>query len=784
MSWTILCAPFADTTCADMCVSDPSLWVPNWMSAMANYPPPPPPPLPDHQQYNSLYPASVGAHHKVESGQQPPLQYTSLNTPSYPKIESVTPAQRHNAQLQDLAQELSQHAALEDSQCHETQQTSQPLQQQGLPHVQPTAHAGAPQIPEQLSAQEIARSNRLRKACDSCSVRKVKRPSRRRGPPNRHAEAIKRRRLEEGGSLPSGQSSPSSPTHAALGLNALSSSTAGYQLTADSICPIETLDLLIDDFFTYIHPLCPFPHEPSFREAWKRREDVKNKAFLALLASMIGALVSSFPRKPRQHLKAHKREHMFPNHMSLVHRCQQVCAVARGPGYLESESLSVYDAATSYFLAVMTTYTFRWRLGRLYFGECLTILRTLGLHKPTGHSYAQLGSLPLAMGSRAGEQDGNRDQPVDNITLEMGRRIFWTMFVSVKTIQQLGASFGELVIPPSTPSDPYPPLPVEVDDFCIYPTHNEQQPAGLLPMTVGFNTNVKVFSSYDPLATMELAWGIDAVVDWERQKRVLHESLRRCKRSIAELPPELKVYPNGSPFGRTNQQNGDSYSSNSSHVNSLQNPRQPPIYPSLPLETEQSPELRRRMQYEIQKANTYASALSTRSYIVEKYFNLCEAHDRLRSQSQLPGSMPSSPGTGVTAAGIDGMLPQAPTSHFDVVGQEMRQEREEIIKDLLVVLSSINQVNMEPNGNSFTMKIRAIASTLLEVSDQRKGQIALQAQDYLATFLKILMKLERVSPANGDQDQPEDEEAELQHWADLREYQLKFAQQGGLVGLS
>ncbi len=82
------------------------------------------------------------------------------------------------------------------------------------------------------------------------------------------------------------------------------------------------------------------------------------------------------------------------------------------------------------------------------------------------------------------------------------------------------------------------------------------------------------------------------------------------------------------------------------------------------------------------------------------------------------------------------------------------------------------------------MKIRAIASTLLEVSDQRKGQIALQAQDYLATFLKILMKLERVSPANGDQDQPEDEEAELQHWADLREYQLKFAQQGGLVGLS
>jgi len=82
------------------------------------------------------------------------------------------------------------------------------------------------------------------------------------------------------------------------------------------------------------------------------------------------------------------------------------------------------------------------------------------------------------------------------------------------------------------------------------------------------------------------------------------------------------------------------------------------------------------------------------------------------------------------------------------------------------------------------MKIRSIASTLLDVPDQRKGQLALQAQEYLAAFLKILMKLERVSPANGDLDEAEDEETELRNWADLRDYQLKFAQQGGLLGMS
>jgi hypothetical protein len=91
------------------------------------------------------------------------------------------------------------------------------------------------------------------------------------------------------------------------------------------------------------------------------------------------------------------------------------------------------------------------------------------------------------------------------------------------------------------------------------------------------------------------------------------------------------------------------------------------------------------------------------------------------------------------------------------------------------------------------MKIRSIASTLLESSDRRKGPVALQAQEYLGAFLKILMRLERVSPANSDSGHPSssspaaaaaDDDAELRSWADLRDYQMKFAQQGGILGLS
>lgn len=83
-----------------------------------------------------------------------------------------------------------------------------------------------------------------------------------------------------------------------------------------------------------------------------------------------------------------------------------------------------------------------------------------------------------------------------------------------------------------------------------------------------------------------------------------------------------------------------------------------------------------------------------------------------------------------------------------------------------------------------TMKVRCIAGTLLDAPDERKGPISNEAREYLGAFLKLLMRLERVSPESSDPDQPEDEESEFRAWADLREYQMKFAQQGGLLGVA
>jgi hypothetical protein len=72
---------------------------------------------------------------------------------------------------------------------------------------------------------------------------------------------------------------------------------------------------------------------------------------------------------------------------------------------------------------------------------------------------------------------------------------------------------------------------------------------------------------------------------------------------------------------------------------------------------------------------------------------------------------------------------------------------------------------------------------LLNVPKTRKGSVALQSEQYLVQFLDILNKLERTTPANSDNDQPETEESELQQWADLRSYQMKFQEAGNAFGL-
>jgi hypothetical protein len=151
------------------------LQVEHWMLAqMSHYPPPPPP---DQQHYSPLYPTSAGTPQLLDPSQQNQLQFSNLNQPAYPKLESATPTGQDSPQIHNLAQELQKHAAHEEHQRQQIQQAAQRLQhqaqhQQQQQHFQPQPNQIQPDVSS--DSQQPQKTNRLRKACDSCSIRKVK----------------------------------------------------------------------------------------------------------------------------------------------------------------------------------------------------------------------------------------------------------------------------------------------------------------------------------------------------------------------------------------------------------------------------------------------------------------------------------------------------------------------------------------------------------------------------------------------------------------------------------
>ena len=456
------------------------------------------------------------------------------------------------------------------------------------------------------------------------------------------------------------------------------------------------MQLLLDDFFTYIHPLVPIPHEPTFRAAFERREDVTSGTFLALLASMIGFLVASFPRRPKLRLNTEAERFAFPNSIALVKRCHDVATQARGTGYLDRNA-TVYDAAISYFLGVCAGYVYSMRRCRLYLAECRTMLQVYGLcRSPTNLSQISTLSATSPMSSTSAisadqsSQSLTDNQNWDLISQELGRRLFYVCLVGYQSLLQLGSSDIKMHVPPETPTDRYPPFPLEIDDEFIYPTLINQQPTGRVSRLVGFNANVRVYSSYNTLLAWETAFGSGQIFNWEHQRSSLWDCLQKAKSALLEVPVELSLFhPKQAPprFSGIGEE-GSVFNYPDDHIN----------------------QEKRAIQYEIQKANIYASQLCTRSWLVEKYWNLFETYARYGDPASLT-TINTTPN--IKTEGPSDTQPESTSetlsevssrsvahAQTDYIGRMMAQERKLVIKDLFVLLRTVNELNMEPNGAS------------------------------------------------------------------------------------
>lgn len=343
------------------------------------------------------------------------------------------------------------------------------------------------------------------------------------------------------------------------------------------------------------------------------------------------------------------------------------------------------------------------------------------------------------------------------------------MLTSSSSFSQLGASHTDIVIAPSTPSLPYPAYPENVDDICVLANEIIHQAEGSVTLLTGFRFGIDIYTTMNGVVSLELAYGM-STLPWADQRLLLRDGLLAAKSIIDNLPPELQL---GNPGDEANplaamEESGLQYV--------------PPVWPNTqpPHDVrniiKNQPMRRRQLQYEIQKANIFVSQLATRSYFVELYFNLRDVH--LSEQQQT-----------LEVEGTSEEEKAIQDADDKEILEFMSAEREIIVQNLLTVLGSISQRNLEPNGGSLINKIRQVASTLLNDAPERKGPFAIKSEEALSQLLDILVKLEKTGPVGETTRAPdplqmtaEDEEEELRHWADLREYQLRFAANGGFAG--
>ncbi|KAL8928608.1 MAG: hypothetical protein Q9208_001842 [Pyrenodesmia sp. 3 TL-2023] len=567
-------------------------------------------------------------------------------------------------------------------------------QQQASQAVQPEPESEQAKVTKKKTLQGLRTSApRLRKAYVGipCTFTRI---SKRRGPRNKVADGI-REKFAPGGEGHN-HSGATSPTYAAHTLASLAQQPV---LSADSICPAPLLPHLVDDYFTYVHPLLPIPHEPSFRAALAAREDVKNTTFLALLASMIGYLVTSNPRRPRLHIHGLGMDALFPNSDALIERCRRTAIEARGLGYLDRQQ-TMDDAFISYLQGMIAAYSFNWDACRLYLGQYVSISRVIGLHKQAGP-----GSAPVA---NANEPQRNVLQPGRDVVLqETARRMFWIGFSTIISLQHLGLSVRELNIPPPTSREPYPDLPMETDDGYITPQGARLMPSGEISKLTAFNATVNMYRACSAVSAMELAYGVNEVFNWAQQGTTIKQALDTVKAVFIGLPSELVLAPETLPKSEP-QPPQENY---------------PPLtqaYPGfnrgqIPVRVENPNVERRKMQFGVQRLNIVATEIATRCTLMDKYSRLSDAvRDRAQSGQHL----------------------------VDDIGSD----RDIMIKDFLRMIRDLDLTYLEPAGLGFTNKLRQVVAVLEETPQHRRSEFHHRVQRYVVDLVDYLADVQRVGP--------------------------------------
>ena len=551
--------------------------------------------------------------------------------------------------------------------------------------------------------------------------------------------------------------------------------------SAESIAPMETIQALIDDYFTFIYPLIPAPDKPSFMLAFQHREDKNNPKFLALTAAMVGCLAASFPRRVSVHIQRGGILIHYGTLKAFSDRCNQI--LHETLGYLEfQEEFDITDVVITYLRGITAEYMFQRHKCLFYLRQGISMCTTLGLHKKKASS-----TLPDDQ-----TQHQSNVSVDDTIERDMAARVWWLYVVTVESIRQLGCSSAELQLPMPTVNQPYPDL---LEPIAVSSSDSDGNRDDFLRL-YGFSANVRIYQSYDAISRGEVVHGVNRLYKWKAQQNHCQRALAVIQSVLDDLPAELRIDTTPTATGAHPDPAHSTVASAPGPSNMFhQFPANGYVYGYQQPLGNNLPHFK-----DIQKANIYVSAIATRSYVVEKYFTLRSQVAEPAVNGQNKPSHTSSP------ASSDSLSPEPTTLIATTKGSKtqgvdpevdrvMERERRQIITDFLRVMATIKPGSMEPNGGSLVHKVRSIGVQLLGAVQKQQTRSFLKsegreetngmpttddeynrAEHDLSTFLDVLDNLEHGVASNTDAF-----EAQSRAWGNLQAEAEAFARAGGFV---
>lgn len=255
-------------------------------------------------------------------------------------------------------------------------------------------------------------------------------------------------------------------------------------------------------------------------------------------------------------------------------------------------------------------------------------------------------------------------------------------------------------------------------------------------LLTGFRLALDIYTSMNGVSSLELAYGMTSL-PWANQRNLLRDGLVAAKGIIDRLPAELSsLIQDGTPS-----------------FDEVEAEYVPPSWPRRHLANDirnvmkQDFRLRRQLQYEVQRACIFTSLLSTRAYFTEMYFALHVLH---------------------LSSDLDSKL-DYDADDAEVLSS-MTSERDSLVQDLLSLVATLSQRNLEPVSGTVLPRLRHIATSLLMDPQERKGETALKLEGPLGELADVLQPLEN----HGVGLDADDEKDKVKYWDQLRDWQLRY----------